>query len=716
MKLTKTMCIFLCLLLGAGSVLAGDLYLTDPGGLGVNVNPSGLSLHEEVGNYSVAGFNSHPESLVIDFESSAYVVGENVRKITLNEAASTVDLVIDTPYVNQFAARISSDFSPVSGSNTAMYRISDIDAEGTRGWAEIVFDYDIYGVGFSVNRLQQAAVIQLFDGDDLQIGSDYALASNDSGSGNSFFGYYDSVAGISKVRFTTESRTYFSIDDLVVIAVGGDVNDVDAPAPSPMTWESEPDALGPYRITMTASEANDVSGVEYYFDETSGNIGGSDSVWQTGRTYTDDGLEPNTIYTYRVKARDKSPNRNETSYSLSASATTELAPAVSLRKGPYLIYPDGNSMMVLWQLYDGGVSCNLKWGKDANYADGDVSVIAYGVDHQYSYTIENLDPGLKYYYVVEAGGSNYAGSFYSAPTPGTENLKFMVYGDTRWDPVWQPGDVGTYDHDLVNQAMISTYLADPAYQTITLFGGDWVNNGAIEGDWDEEFFPRNRYNIVDFQANMPINGCKGNHDYGTLFYKYWPYPYYVTSHYGSFDYGPIHVAVVDQYVDFSQGSAQYIWLENDLANSSKEWKFIFLHEPGWSCGGHADNLTVQTDIQPLCLTYGVDIVLAGHNHYYARADVNGIMHITTGGGGAPGGDPPYPDAENIVASAGGLHFCKIDIQGNVLNFVVETIDGTILDLFTIFHGCGLPGDLDFDDDVDYADFAIFARYWLVGTD
>ena len=93
MKLTKTMCIFLCLLLGAGSVLAGDLYLTDPGGLGVNVNPSGLSLHEEVGNYSAADFNGHPGSLVVDFESPAYVLGENIRRITFTEAVSMVDLV-----------------------------------------------------------------------------------------------------------------------------------------------------------------------------------------------------------------------------------------------------------------------------------------------------------------------------------------------------------------------------------------------------------------------------------------------------------------------------------------------------------------------------------------------------------------------------------------------------------------------------------------------
>ena len=57
--------------------------------------------------------------------------------------------------------------------------------------------------------------------------------------------------------------------------------------------------------------------------------------------------------------------------------------------------------------------------------------------------------------------------------------------------------------------------------------------------------------------------------------------------YYSFDYGPAHITVVDQYVSFAPGSAQYIWLENDLAASQKLWKFVILHEPAWSAaGGH----------------------------------------------------------------------------------------------------------------------------------
>ncbi len=100
-----------------------------------------------------------------------------------------------------------------------------------------------------------------------------------------------------------------------------------APSPDPMTWATDPYATGSTSISMTATTATDVSGVEYYFDETSGNPGGTDSGWQDNATYQDAGLSPSTQYTYQVKARDKSSNQNETGYSTSKSATTQEIPA-----------------------------------------------------------------------------------------------------------------------------------------------------------------------------------------------------------------------------------------------------------------------------------------------------------------------------------------------------------------------------------------------------
>ena len=108
------------------------------------------------------------------------------------------------------------------------------------------------------------------------------------------------------------------------VSMGG-TPDTDPPAPDPMTFASAPAATGSSSITMTATAATDASGVEYYFTETSGNPGGSDSGWQDSPDYTDTGLTPETQYSYTVTARDKSSNQNTTAPSAAASSTTDTA-------------------------------------------------------------------------------------------------------------------------------------------------------------------------------------------------------------------------------------------------------------------------------------------------------------------------------------------------------------------------------------------------------
>jgi hypothetical protein len=355
------------------------------------------------------------------------------------------------------------------------------------------------------------------------------------------------------------------------------------------------------------------------------------------------------------------------------TATNLVAPApadAAMRKGPYLIYEGLNTeMRVLWQLTASEV-CTIDWGIDETCSLGSAQTLEYGSDHQHTYVIPDLAPGTIYFYRVHESGGEHAGAFRAAPAEDATDLKFVAYGDTRSYPVI---------HDGVASCILARCAADPDLQTFILSVGDLVLDGDSEANWDTQFFSSLYPNLRALLSHFPYQAAMGNHEHtGAGFTKYFPYPF-VARRYWSFDYGPAHFAIVDQYVPYGPGSNQLLWLENDLASTAKPWKFICLHEPGWSAGsGHPNNTSVQAYIQPLCEVYGVAILFAGHNHYYARAVVNGVQHVTAGGGGAPLYTPDlgYP---NVVAGARAYGHCEIEIEGYHLAMRAVSAAGSLID-------------------------------------
>lgn len=95
--------------------------------------------------------------------------------------------------------------------------------------------------------------------------------------------------------------------------------DIQPPTPDPMGWEVEPykfrgsGGTFDWRATMTATEAADEAGVQYYFECT--NEPGFSSGWQNERTWTVRVGGQHVLAVFRVKARDMSPAQNETGWS-----------------------------------------------------------------------------------------------------------------------------------------------------------------------------------------------------------------------------------------------------------------------------------------------------------------------------------------------------------------------------------------------------------------
>ena len=78
---------------------------------------------------------------------------------------------------------------------------------------------------------------------------------------------------------------------------------------------------------------------------------------------------------------------------------------------------------------------------------------------------------------------------------------------------------------------------------------------------------------------------------------------------------------------------QLEWLEKELAASGSDWKIVFFHHPIYSSGGaHGSDLQLREQLEPLFLKYGVDVVFAGHEHFYERIKPQkGIYYFISGG-------------------------------------------------------------------------------------
>jgi hypothetical protein len=340
---------------------------------------------------------------------------------------------------------------------------------------------------------------------------------------------------------------------------------------------------------------------------------------------------------------------------------------------PHLIYGGTTSEMTLvWQAAATETAA-VSWGTDTTYANGTTTVNEQGSDHRFRHTFTGLTPGQTYYYQVALSQQSATGSFLAAPEENSP-ARLFIYGDTR---------TTTAGHDQTAAAIIAAYTADPSQRGIALHTGDLVTTGNSAQNWESELFNPVYTNLSRFLTEVPLVTAMGNHEgNGSLFSAHFPYPF-AGGRYWSFDYGPVHVAVLDQYLlpGGKIGTDQLAWLTADLAATTRPWKILMMHEPGWSAGVHANNVSVQQDIQPLAKQYGA-LVFAGHNHFYARAVVDGVQHITTGGGGAPL-YPPEPGRPNVVLTEKVHHYCTVSATPTTLLFRAVRLDGSVIDTVTL---------------------------------
>jgi tartrate-resistant acid phosphatase type 5 len=141
----------------------------------------------------------------------------------------------------------------------------------------------------------------------------------------------------------------------------------------------------------------------------------------------------------------------------------------------------------------------------------------------------------------------------------------------------------------------------------------------------------------------------------------------------------IHLIIIDSESlrqDRNDPAAQLSWLETTLAGpTTDDWRIVVDHHPPYSAGDHGPTEpTIVAEVVPLCLQYGVDLFLSGHDHnlqHVGEIDGRTIDYVVSGAGG----QMRYRKFEVNEAYLNGIGF-QVDYFGYVHGFVAFDFEPT----------------------------------------
>jgi hypothetical protein len=280
-----------------------------------------------------------------------------------------------------------------------------------------------------------------------------------------------------------------------------------------------------------------------------------------------------------------------------------------------------------------------------------------------------------HYRVGSDNGWSPVGSFSTAPEAGVDApLRVAVLGDSRNGP----------------EAFASLF-ADIRAAGVehVMFTGDAVGNGTNWAEWEEWFDAGGEAFL-----HVPLVFAPGNHEANDLYY-FALFPSHTGLGHQAVNVGPIHWSVVND----NQNSGVSIqseaeWLAADLASATAPWVIPAWHRPAVAaCQPHGEDATNRTVLLPVVdAEPKVRLVVNGHNHNYERSSPyrggevveGGIVHLTSGGGGAP----LYTGSYGYTYSALQVktqHWVLLEADARSLNATAYDLAGNTIDSFTILR-------------------------------
>ncbi len=342
--------------------------------------------------------------------------------------------------------------------------------------------------------------------------------------------------------------------------------------------------------------------------------------------------------------------------------------------------------------------------------------------------LTGLQPNTRYCYRYGSPGYTYSKekSFMSAIEPGNEQpFKFVIYGDMDVTP--PPGAETTAVRILneVNNNGVS----------MVLHAGDLAYGSGYAYRWEEWLSLIEPYSslapymiaIGNHEQEHIVGGEKDpSHAPGNGFHPSWGnfghdsggecgVPVYNRFHmpdsrngngnqpwWYSFEYGLVHFTLLSSEHNFTSGSPQYMWLENDLNTvdrSRTPWLILILHRPMYSSQKMITDFEVTTRLrvalEELLYHNKVDLVVTGHHHLYERScpvyrqlcREGAPMHVVIGGAGFELENPGMWDfgwCEYFESNHGYGRVSVVDGNSLLWEFV-RNKDNTVTDKVWLHH-------------------------------
>ena len=371
---------------------------------------------------------------------------------------------------------------------------------------------------------------------------------------------------------------------------------------------------------------------------------------------------------------------------------------------------DSSEMTVLWATSTRNMNAIVEYNGSMGVKVADAESYCYG-NHNVAFhmaTMTGLPIGEEIEYRVGTQGSDM-----------TEWYNFTTIDPSATHFEW----ISIADHGDSSEGMdvSEAIIADTTAQMVTISGDISYADGE-QTAWDNWFnFQQESMTVIPWLTAV------GNHE-NEPGYEFAPYEHRFDSDqqieseifWYSRNVPGVHMVFMSTEHDYAPGSTQYSWLEQDLSSVNRDvtpFVIVYGHKPMYSSNSyHGSEVELRDSLEAMYVAQGVDLVIAGHDHFYERtwpvssetvmdtgnderfSRGQGPIHLVIGIGGRSAYeelDEPQPEW-SAYRENNSYGWTRLVYDGDVreLTLTHHRTDGTIGDKFTIQES---PSIVESDD-------------------